>query len=118
MEDRLLELLQAPARLEAELVHQRPPRRPVRGECVGLTARAVERDDQLSAQPLAVRLLGDERLQLRDERVVTAEREVGVDTLLDRRHPQLLQAADLRLHERLIGEIGQRPTAPEYERRA
>ena len=66
-EDRLLELLEAGARLDPELVEQGGARRPVRVERLGLAARAVEREHQLGAERLAQRVLGDERLQLPDE---------------------------------------------------
>ena len=40
-------------------------------------------------QPLAVGVLGRQRLELPDDRRVTAEREVDVEALLQRREPQL-----------------------------
>ena len=40
-------------------------------------------------------MLGDERLELADELGVTAEREIGLDPLLERGEPQLLQPGDL-----------------------
>src|SRR5439155_11586635 len=48
-EDRALELLQLPARLDPELVHERLARLAVEVECFGLTAGAVQRQHQLSA---------------------------------------------------------------------
>ena len=70
------------------------------------------------AEPLAQRVPGDERLQLADELGVAAEREVGLDPLFERRELQLVQARDLRLCERLVGEVGQGGTPPEGERPA
>ena len=43
------------------------------------------------------------------------EREVRVDALLERREPQLLEPRDLRLRERLVGEVGERRATPERE---
>ena len=47
-----------------------------------------------------------------------AERELGVDPLLERREPELLEPLDGRLGERLVGEVGERRPAPELERLA
>ena len=60
----------------------------------------------------------DERLQLADQLGVAAEREVGLDALFERRQLQLVQARDLRLCERLVGEVGQGGAPPEGERPA
>jgi hypothetical protein len=58
-------------------------------------------------------VLGDERLHLADERAMPAELELGVDPVLERGQPQLLQAADLVLRKRLVRELGQRAAVPE-----
>ena len=112
-EDRPLELLQLDARLEPELVVQERPRLPVDLEPLGLPAAPVEREHQLRAEALAVRMLGGERLELRDERELAAERELGVDPLLDRRQTQLLEALHLDARERLELEVGERPSLPQ-----
>ena len=52
-------------------------------------------------------LLG-QRLELADELRVPAEREVGLDPLLQRRKPEILQAPRLGAGKRLTGELGQR----------
>ena len=117
-QDRPLEPLQLLARLEPELVRQLAPGHPVASQRLGLAAGAVEREHQLAAQALPQRMLGDERLELADELGVTAERQVGVDPLLERRQPQLLQPRDLGLGERLVGEVGERRPAPQRERLA
>jgi hypothetical protein len=44
---------------------------------------------------------------------VAAEREVGLDALLDDDRPQLLEARDLRLCERLVEEIRERGPPPQ-----
>jgi hypothetical protein len=58
----------------------------------------------------------DGGLELGNELSVTAQAEVGLDALLERLQPQLLEARDLGLSERLVGEVGQRRTAPQRER--
>jgi hypothetical protein len=52
-------------------------------------------------------MLGDECLQLTDDVGVTSEGKVGFDPLLDDRVPQLLEAADLRLREGLVRDVGE-----------
>jgi hypothetical protein len=47
---------------------------------------------------------------------VPAETEVGLDAILRRRHPQLLEARDLALRERVVAEVGESRAAPERER--
>ena len=44
------------------------------------------------------------------------EREVGVDAILERGEPQLLQSGDLARGERLAVKLGQRRPAPERQR--
>ena len=74
--------MQRRARLDSQLVHERAPRPLIRVQCLRLSTRPIKREHQLSAQTLAKRVLGDKRLQLGDEVVVAAEREVGFDPLL------------------------------------
>ena len=57
----------------------------------------------------------DERFELRDELGLTAEGEVGVDALLERREPQLFELCDGRGRERLGPQLGQRFVPPEPE---
>ena len=63
-------------------------------------------------------MLRGERLELGHERELTAERELGVDPLLDRREAQLLESLDLDSRERLELQIGERPPLPEALRGA
>jgi len=84
-EDGAFELLQPPARLDPEVVDQHAPRCLIRLERLGLAARPVKRKHKLRPQPLPVRMLRNQRVELGDERLVLAEREVGLDPLLERR---------------------------------
>ena len=104
-----------PARSPSSL-DQRASRVLVGLQRVGLAVAAVQREHQLAAQPLAVRVLADQRLQPADHLGVAAERELRLDELLARGDPQLLEPGDLGLRERLVGEVGQRRAAPERER--
>ena len=60
-------------------------------------------------------MLGDERVQLGDERRVAPELEVGVDPLLECPETQLFQVGPRSDGERLAVEPGQRNVAPERE---
>jgi hypothetical protein len=70
----------------------------------------------LRPEALAQRVLSDETVELADHVVVTRERKVSVDPLLQCRKPQLRQARDLSLGKRLEAEVRQRWPPPEGER--
>ena len=103
------EALQVGARLQAELVGQAAAGRLVHGESVGMPARPVQRDHQLRDEPLAVRVLPDERAELGDDAGMAAELQLCVESLLERPQAKLLQAIRLRPER----DIGQRRAAPE-----
>ena len=115
-EDRLLQLAQLVRRLDPELVDEHPTDVLVRLERIHLATAAVEREHQLRSGSLAVRLSGDEPLQVGDDVDVAAERELRVDELLARRQLELLEPRDLRPRERLEREVGERWPAKEGER--
>ena len=118
LEDRPLEPLELLARLQSQLLRELAAGLAVGVERLGLPAGAVEREHQLAAQALPQRMLGDERLELADQLGVAAAGQIGVDPLLERRQPQLLETGDLGLRERLVGEVGERRPAPKRERLA
>ena len=113
--DRLLELLQGRARLDAELLDEQPPRLAIDLERLDLATRAVERPHERRSQPFAERMLADERLDLADQLCEATEREVGFDPPLERRQAELFEAESLRLRERFVREVGERRSAPEVE---
>ena len=113
-QDRPLQLLQLRARLGPELLDECPASRGVRVQRVGLPTRPVQREHEVPAQPLAERVLGDQRLELCDELAVPPEREIGVDPILDGREPALVEVSGVRVH-RLAGEVGECRAAPERE---
>jgi len=115
-QDRALEPLQLLARREPELLVEQTAPFAVNLKRLGLPPRAVEREHQLSAESLADGVVAHERLELSDHAGVRPERKVRVDALLERREPQLLEPAPLRLHERLVRQIRERVAAPEVER--
>lgn len=105
--------LEVRARVRAEVVGERPADRLVRGERVGRAARRVQRADQLRVEGLVERVVHDELAQLRYDVRRLAEREVGVDTAVQRGEPQRLGAGGGGLPVR---QIGQRGAAPQRER--
>jgi hypothetical protein len=114
-QDGLLEVLKLAGRLQAELLGERASRVPVARKRVGLTTRAVQREHELRAQALAGGVLPGERLELRDQSGVAAKRQVGLDALLERCLPKLVEARDRALRELLVGEVAQSGTAPQVE---
>ena len=90
-QDSLLESLQPLARLDAEVVDERPPRLRVCLERVRLPAGAVERQHLLRAEPFPKRMLAHEDAQLSNGFFVPAEREVAVDPVHQRRQPLLVE---------------------------
>jgi hypothetical protein len=115
-QDRLLDRPQARSRFEAQLLDVVAPRFPIRLQRLSLAAGAVEGEHELAAQPFAERVLGDESLQLRDQRRASADAELRLDALLERGEPQLLEAFDLHPRERFEGEVAERPAAPQRQR--
>jgi hypothetical protein len=61
-------------------------------------------------------MLGRELLELGDDKRVLALRQAHVDALFHGGEAQLLQPRDLCLRERLVGDVGQRRSAPQRER--
>ncbi len=104
--------------LDADLVDQLGPGDAVRGERVGLAACAIEREHLLGAQSLAERVRSHQRVELSDDLRVPTAGKIGLDRRLGRTGAQLLQPADLRAGERLVGDIGERVAAPQRERLA
>ena len=115
LKHRPLELLQLRPRLDAELLHECRPRRLVRGEGLGLPARAVQGEHQLATQPLPQRMLRDQPLELAHELGCPTAFEVGVDPPLLDDEAELLEPARLLSRERLVREVGQGRPAPELQ---
>ena len=115
-EDHALHPPQLRPRLDAELVHQQPAARAHRLERLRLPAGSVQRQHQLRAQALAERVLGDQRAQLADQVRVAPACQVSREPLLDRLHPQLLQAGDLVLRELVETMIRQCLPSPQCQR--
>ena len=116
VEDRALEALQGGARLDPEPVDERGTRGGVDLEGLGLPPRAIQREHELPARTLAQGVLAHEPLELADHLRVVSECEVGVDPVLERGEPQVLEAGDGGLGEGLEREVAERRTAPQRQR--
>jgi hypothetical protein len=86
-QDRLLELPQVLAGLEAKLIRELAAGCAIGLEGLGLSSRAIEREHQLVTQALPQRMLGRHRLELGYELRVAAGCEIGFDALLERGEP-------------------------------
>ena len=117
VEDRPLELLQRPARLDAELVEQGAPGVLVGSERLGLPPGPVERQHQLTTEALAERMLGDQPLELADHLRMAPALEIGLESLLDDTRAAARRAARSRPARSLVRDVRERPAAPEAERR-
>ena len=111
-EDRPLELPKRPTRLEPQLVDEAIAGGVVSLEGVGLAAGSVQSEHELTLEALAQRMLADQRLELAHQPRVLARRQIRVDPILEHDQTSLFQPSDLRLGERLVGEIAQRRPPP------
>ena len=117
LEDATLERAELGRGLEPELVERRSGVA-VGGEGVRLPARPVQGDHLMGAEPLAVWMRRDERLELGRQRGVASRVEIVPDPGLESREAGVFEPGRLRLGERLVGEVGKGRPAPERERLA
>jgi hypothetical protein len=87
-----VELAKGRARIDAELLGERPGRPPVRRQRVGLPVAAVERQHQKTPQPFAQRLVGHETLERRHRLPLFAHPQARIPSVLERGHPQPVEA--------------------------
>ena len=110
-----MQLAQAVARLEAELLAEQSPALVVSVERLRPAPRAIQREHQLSAQPFAQRVAPHQRVELWHELGVTPQREVDLDPRLERPKPGVVELACYRRGKGLVLEVGERPASPEAE---
>jgi hypothetical protein len=115
-QDPVVEVLQLRAGVDTQLLAQRPPQGAEPLQCLGLPAIPIARQQQLPPAALAQRVAGDHDLQLPDQVVMAAQRQLSLGQILPRGLAQLLQPSGLRLRERQICELCQRPPAPQRQR--
>ena len=83
---------------------------------VGLASRAVQREHQLAPEPLAVGVLGHQRVELSRDLVVATQREQCLDPFLDRGDAQLFEPGCFGASEIVGRELGEGRAAPERQR--
>jgi hypothetical protein len=115
-EDRLLQPLQLLARFDPELLHQLRPRPAISGQRVGLAAGPVKRQHQLSVQGLPVGVRTGQGFQFGDQLAVPAHLEFGLDPLLQRGQPEVLQPPGGSCGKRWLPNIRQWNSPPQRER--
>jgi hypothetical protein len=115
-EDASLESLEGYAGFDPEVVHKRLACLPVGVERLGLPVGAVEGEHLLCAQSFSKRVLARELVELADQLLVATEREVAVDPVHERAHPQLIQQLDLVAAACLELEACQCAASPERKR--
>jgi len=115
-ENRLLELPELGAWLDAELLDQLGPSRSIRLQRVGLTARAIEGEHQLGSQPLAERVACDDASQLGDDLFVPAQREVRIEAVGEGAQVKLVEALGFETECRRKPDVTEGRPAPEGER--
>ncbi len=102
--------------IETQLLAQPSAQRAERSQCVALATCPIQRQHQVRRQSLSQRMLADQALELTDQLACPARPQIGIDAVLDRCHPQLVQPSDLGLGERLERELLQGATTPQRQR--
>jgi hypothetical protein len=115
-QDRLMQISEPPARLDAELLGERPPGRCVSIQRFRLAPGARKREHQLATEPLAQRMLGDQDAQPRHELRVAPQRELRLDAFFLRAGAKLLQLGPRRPRERRVRDVGQRRRPAQVDR--
>src|SRR5205085_1002217 len=110
-----LQVTQLRRRVEPQLSRQSLAGAPVRVEGVGLAAGAVEREHELSVQPLAPGVFREQALEPRKRLDVLAQSELRLDEELRRLQALVLEVEGDVAHRWLAAEVGERPPAPERE---
>ncbi len=115
-EDLPLELAQAGSWLDPELRRQHSSGTPVRLERVCLAPAVVEGQHEVRPEALAVRVLSEQPLELRDDVRMTTEREIRGKPIFERVRPKLVEPGSLARRERLAAKVGERLPSPQRER--
>jgi hypothetical protein len=115
-EDSLMQLLERPARVDAELVREDRLCPSERRERVRLPSRSVECEHPQRPRPLTQRILERQRLELADKRRILSQIELGGQAILHRQLPRFLESGYLALQRELVAQLTERGPSPEPER--
>ncbi len=103
-------------RFDAQVLAKRAARLAIRIQRLYLAAAAVEREHELGAEPLAIRVLRDQAPQLGKDNVVRTLVELGIDAALDGGEPKVVEPSRLGGGKRRV-DSHEGGSAPELERR-
>ena len=116
LQDPTFEVAELGARLDPELIDERPTSIAICPKRVGLAAGPIQRQHELLVEPLAQRHPLDAVGQVADRFAVTAEPQQQVDAPFRRRPPQFLEPGDLATGEVHAGDVLERFTSPQRQR--
>ncbi len=116
-QDRDLQLAQHGTRLDPEVVAKLRGQPPEGFERLGRATAPVQSEHLRADQALAARMLGDQRGQFTGQLDMPTELEFGLDPVLQRGQPLLLQAGANPLAQSVGRRVGERRTAPQLQRR-
>ena len=117
-EHRLVQIIQLGSRLDPQLVAELLTGVPVGLQRVGLTPVSVQREHELTVQALAPRMLARDPLELGDQLGVAPGGQIRLHAQLQGGEALLLQSRDLGRGERRGGDLGERRSPPQLQRRA
>lgn len=80
-----------------------------------LSTGAIQREHQLRPEASSEWVGGGESLEFPDDLALLTDRELGVDAVLERPEPEIVETSRLGLQCGVGGEVGQRGPAPESE---
>jgi hypothetical protein len=113
--DLACETLELLARLEAEILVERPARPLVELERLRLALRAIQSDHELGDEALPVRVRLDQPLELAYELAMAPLSEIRVDSDLERPQAKLFETFGFRAALQVQGKAGEDGTAPESQ---
>ncbi|NKQ26027.1 hypothetical protein HF200_16695, partial [Streptomyces galbus] len=114
-EDGALQALQFHGGLKSQVAYQGCAQPLVDLQCLAAASRAVQGEHELPVQALVGAVAVDQDGQFGEQFAVASELEVGLDALVQRAQPVLLQAADLHLQLRAGLDVGQGGAGPQAQ---
>ena len=114
-QDLLLQSTKIGSRIDAEFVNQDRSRAAEGPECICLTPRPVEREQQLSLQTLTERVLVDQAAQLAGEFPMATQYEQNIVAFLQRGQSHLFEPCCLTDHEWFTKHVGIGRALPQPE---
>ncbi len=110
-----MQTLERRARPDAQFLVEPPPGPPEQVQRLALPARAVEREHQQLAEPLALGVEGDEPAQLRDRPGLVADRQQGADQVLADGEPAFVEEGRRTPYAQAVARVEEGGAAPDVE---